>query len=155
MFANTDIWWHHCTSRQQFYFNNGLIKDVDDLYSRLGNSKLSFNAPGFAVAASLMQLASRDLTATAVEEMDSRDLHYLCINDGHCMLFMFACSFVMEWTAGSECRLLMSEEESKMRLVSRGPFGVSRRDTVFYCQLCSDNLDASMSEEIMEHVRDV
>ncbi len=94
MFA-TDIWRHRCASRQQFYFNNGPIKDVDDLYSRLGNSKLSFDAPGSAVAASLIRLASRDPTATTAEEMDSLDLHYLYINDGHCMYM--ATGFFPRW----------------------------------------------------------
>lgn len=94
MFA-IDIWRHRCASRQQFYFNNGPIKDVDDLYSRLGNSKLSFDAPGSAVAASLIRLASRDPTATTAEEMDSLDLHYLCINDGHCMYK--ATAFFSRW----------------------------------------------------------
>ncbi|PBK72143.1 hypothetical protein ARMSODRAFT_1002352 [Armillaria solidipes] len=163
MFA-TDIWRHHCASPQQFYFNNAPIKDVDDLYSRLGNSKLSFDALGSAVAASLIRLASRDPTATTAEEMDSLDLHYLCINDGHCMYK--ATAFLPRWpvlswrecverNAGREYRLLTSEEESKMRLGFRGSFGLGRRDTVFYCQLCSDNLDASVYEEIIEHVRDV
>ncbi len=81
--TNADIWRHKCVTYLSYASegNHRDLTNVDDLYYNLGNTELSFDRAGSALAASLVRLASRDPATTTAEEMDNLNLGFLCTID--------------------------------------------------------------------------
>ncbi|KAK0455627.1 uncharacterized protein EV420DRAFT_1644412 [Desarmillaria tabescens] len=173
--TDADVWRHRCGSDRstRIYCSIRVLTRIDDLNEELGSTELSIDTTRSAVAASLVQLASRDPATTTADEMDALNLEFLCMNDpvssyalptgtkrwsGRSVLSWREC--VQRDTVRSQdsvFRLLTPADEAKKRRVAPASgYQYDRSEALFHCQHCSGHIDYPETYvEVTRHVKDV
>lgn len=109
--TNTDLWRHRCVpylvmSGPGSMHDHFPVANVDDLHNHIGNKKHFFDATRSAIAASLVQLASRDPATTTAEEMDNLNLDFLPMHDRvseYSSVLSFTCYYGLPVLSWREC----------------------------------------------------
>ncbi|KAK0448181.1 hypothetical protein EV421DRAFT_115998 [Armillaria borealis] len=180
--TNTDLWRHHCVpylvmSGPGSMHDHFPVANVDDLYNHIGNKKHFFDTTRSAIAASLVQLASRDPATTTAEEMDNLNLQFLSMYDrvSNYSSVLSSTSYyglpVLSWrkcvqkgatsahSASPEFdfRLLTPDDEAKKRRVCGTAFDLScgGNKALFHCQHCSDHVDPQTYGDVSKHIRNM
>ncbi|PBL01632.1 hypothetical protein ARMGADRAFT_1071163 [Armillaria gallica] len=154
------------------------VANVDDLHNHIGNKKHFFNATRSTIAASLVQIASRDPATTTAEEMDNLNLEFLPMHDRvseYSSVLSFTCCYGLPVLSWRECvqkgatsahsatpefdfRLLTPDDEAKKRRAFRKAYDLSSgggNSALFHCQHCSDHVDPQTYEDVFKHIRNV
>ncbi|SJL01060.1 uncharacterized protein ARMOST_04376 [Armillaria ostoyae] len=160
--TNTDLWRHQCVpylvmSGPGSMHDHFPVANVDDLYNHIGNKKHFFDTTRSSIAASLVQLASRDPATTTAEEMDNLNLQFLSMYDrvSNYSSVLSSTSYyglpVLSWrkcVQKGATSAHSASPEFDFRLLTPDDEAKKRRH-------CSDHVDPQTYGDVSKHIRNM